>query len=1556
MRGDTRRPMPSGIARAWSALFGRRHGSGHFSAPSGIARVRGPYIIQDGSLMADGQEASHTSSNRSVGRTASPPPNQEDGAPQRHDDAQKDAEKAKTVEAGGTSKAKSNRVSYKTFQSSGTIEFNGVVDPIVALQWLQNTEKVFRITCVLDEDQVNYATAMFTDRALTWWDATYETLSADEKKAMSWEAFKVKFQNQYCPYDLQRRLGKEFLELRQGSRSVNDYETEFNRKARFASRFLTFERERIEHFVDGLRSEIRDIVANRDIVDFGKAVEYARKHEHDLTRKNDLPPPPLKKQRAESSTLTPTPQFSRRFNPRHTQSQTGSRTHSQAYSLQENVSQTCTSCGKAHRGRCNVVGTNIKCHCCGESGHVRPNCPHRDQACYSCGVLGHRQRVCLNSRPTESKASVMQPTSNTTPRQKEELPRARARAFQITVDEAREEPDVVTGIFLVNSHPAGVLFDSGATYSFVSHTFAQYLNYVPVMLAKPLIVDTANGTTIADKVYKDCVLEVCEGMFPVDLVLIDTRSFEVVIGMDWLDRNRADTLVLSESDSDETKPCFDSDNDDDIEAGVEEEKINFISNPMFESQDTPPCFDQGIKPEVTDLITYAVIDKDGYLVYKSLDSMVEGDILKSELKLLDVEFGPVFEKSKSGTQDKPNVVNVSSDSGISKDEKSSCTLSKSETFSINFDASTFEVGSTSCATFETSSKTSFDVCSVRKTPINSSSSDSTDLKNFKRHGLGWKKKDSKKKEKSFSTNERFVKKFSFYDANNCNKNVSSNKCQNSFESDLLALAMNHLHCTHCGDNSFSLNSRHVKKKRSRGVSRDKSHAYSFDHHAKVFSAKKKNLSQEKDKSVDVKFVCKWIPKDLLKAQISKSGINCGTVSFGNKMTGVIKGYGILTNNKVSIKKVLYVEGLSHNLFSASQFCDGYNLVLFSIINCMIINSDGVEIFEGRRYYNLYVVDFPVLDSSIPVCLFSKATKSESWVWHKRFSHQNFSDISKLANGGLVKGLPKLTFDRDSLCPACQMEKMKRSSHKSKTESSCKSPLEMIHMELCGPMRIQSINGKKYTLVMVILPIRSDNGIEFKNDTLDAYLTSVGISHNFSAAYTPQQNGVVERRNRTLVEAARTMLAYSGLPLTFWAEAFSTACFTHNRTIITKRLKKTPYHILNHRVPNVKFFHVFGCRCYILNNRENLDNEGLILSRNPSVDIQDVPEPSSLNDSGPSENICSTSNSDQAIPVPSVDQSELSPDDQSEIPAIIDENDSQNNLDDLLILPAELKWTRAHPLYNVIGDVNDGVKTRSASANYCLYKSFLSVIEPKNVSQALEDSDWLLAMQEELLQFKRNKVYRLVPRPPNKSIIKTKWIFKNKKDESEVIVRNKARLVAKGYSQQEGIGYDETFAPVARIEAIRIFQAYAAHKNIKVFQMDVKSVFLNGVLHEEVYIEQPEGFVDPYFPDHVCILDKALYGLKQAPTAWYDTLTAHLLSKGFKRGTIDTTLFLKKEGDDLLLFQIYVDDIILGSTNPEMCTKFSKIMETEFEMSMMGELNFSIGIQVKQSPDGIFINQ
>ncbi|KAJ9561518.1 hypothetical protein OSB04_006678 [Centaurea solstitialis] len=224
--------------------------------------------------------------------------------------------------------------------------------------------------------------------------------------------------------------------------------------------------------------------------------------------------------------------------------------------------------------------------------------------------------------------------------------------------------------------------------------------------------------------------------------------------------------------------------------------------------------------------------------------------------------------------------------------------------------------------------------------------------------------------------------------------------------------------------------------------------------------------------------------------------------------------------------------------------------------------------------------------------------------------------------------------------------------------------------------------------------------------------------------------------------------------------------------------------------------------------------------------------------------------------------------------------------------------------------------------------------------------------DELAEFERNRVWRLVERPRKIRIIDLRWIFRNKKDENDLIIRNKDRLVAKGYR----IDYDETFAPVARIEAIRIFLAYAAHKNMKVFQMDVKCAFLNGELQEVVYVEQPEGFVDPKYPEHVHVLDKALYGLKQAPRTWYETLTIYLLGSGYKKGTVDPTLFLRRSGNHLTVVQIYVDDIIFASTNPESCIEFEQIMKSRFQMSMMGELTFFLGLQVRQTPQGIFINQ
>ncbi|GJT11143.1 retrovirus-related pol polyprotein from transposon TNT 1-94 [Tanacetum coccineum] len=242
---------------------------------------------------------------------------------------------------------------------------------------------------------------------------------------------------------------------------------------------------------------------------------------------------------------------------------------------------------------------------------------------------------------------------------------------------------------------------------------------------------------------------------------------------------------------------------------------------------------------------------------------------------------------------------------------------------------------------------------------------------------------------------------------------------------------------------------------------------------------------------------------------------------------------------------------------------------------------------------------------------------------------------------------------------------------------------------------------------------------------------------------------------------------------------------------------------------------------------------------------------------------------------------------------------------------------------------------------------------------MADHSWIESMQDELNQFERLQVWELVPRPEGKNVIALKWLWKNKCDAENIVVRNKTRLVAKGYKQEEGIDFEESFALclLVLLEAVSwMFIAYAAHKNITIFQMDVKTAFLNGPLKEEVYVSQPEGFIDPEFPDHVYRLKKALYGLKQAPRAWYDKLSSFLIEHGFTKGIIDPNLFTRRHGGDILLVQVYVDDIIFGSTNPDFSKRFANLMKNNFEMSMMGELKFFLGLQVHQSPRGIFISQ
>ncbi|GJV50985.1 retrovirus-related pol polyprotein from transposon TNT 1-94 [Tanacetum coccineum] len=489
----------------------------------------------------------------------------------------------------------------------------------------------------------------------------------------------------------------------------------------------------------------------------------------------------------------------------------------------------------------------------------------------------------------------------------------------------------------------------------------------------------------------------------------------------------------------------------------------------------------------------------------------------------------------------------------------------------------------------------------------------------------------------------------------------------------------------------------------------------------------------------------------------------------------------------------------------------------------------------------------------------------------------------------------------------------------------------------------------------------DHGREFDNEVqFGEFCNANGITHNFSAPRTPQSNGVVERKNRTLQEMSRTMLNEQSLPQKFWCNAVDTSTYILNRILIRAILGKTPYEILRGRKPTLDYFRVFGSKCFILNTKDYLTKfdpksyECVFLgySQNSKAYIILNKHTRKIKES--------LNVTFDETPPPSK-TSPLVDDDLDKEEAIreIEKKNLENVVEDETLEIDEIvniKESRNHPLENVIGNLNQRT-LRSQAQNQSNFYCFISTIEPKNVNEALGDESWIVAMQEELNQFIANDVWELVPQPKNMTIIGTKWVFRNKLDENGIVSRNKARLVAQGYNQQEGIDYDETYAPVARLESIRILLAYACALDFKLFQMDVKSAFLNGFINEEVYVAQPPGFIDFEKPDHVYKLKKALYGLKQAPKAWYDRLKAFLIKHEYKMGMVRTPSFLtKKKSSNLIIVQIYVDDIIFDPTCQDMCDEFTKIMHDEFDMSIMGELNFFLRFQIKQMEDGTFFTQ
>ncbi|GKD72934.1 retrovirus-related pol polyprotein from transposon TNT 1-94, partial [Tanacetum coccineum] len=649
----------------------------------------------------------------------------------------------------------------------------------------------------------------------------------------------------------------------------------------------------------------------------------------------------------------------------------------------------------------------------------------------------------------------------------------------------------------------------------------------------------------------------------------------------------------------------------------------------------------------------------------------------------------------------------------------------------------------------------------------------------------------------------------------------------------------------------------------------------------------------------------------------------GTVKFRNNHVAKILGYGDYQIRNVTISKVYYVEGLEHNLFSVRQFCDSNLIVAFRQHTCFIRNLEGVDLLTGSRGNNMYTLSLGEMMVSSPI-----------------------------SRHGLVRGLPKVKFKKDHLCSACAMGKIKKKPHKPKSEDTNQEKLYILHMDLCGPMRVASVNGKKYIIVIVddysrftwvkclrskdeapdfiikflkmihvrlkvpVRRIRTYNGTKFVNQTLCEYYKKVGISHETFVARSPQQNGVVERRNRTLIEAACTMLIYAKAPLFLWAEAVATACYTQNRSIICLRHGKTPYELLHDKLPDLSFFTYlvhFAIRKMIARTWDLLFQPLFdeLLTPPPSIDLPApavialiaevvAPEPASSTGSPSSTTIDkdapSHSNSQKTPKTLSLvisndveeenhelDAAHMNNDPFFGIPIPENNSEASSSSDGIPTIVQTVapnsehvnKWTKDHPLVNIIGELERPVSTRlqlHEQALFCYYNAFLTSVEPKNYKDALTQACWIKAMQEELNEFERLKVWELVPRPDKVMVITLKWIYKVKLDELGGILKNKARLVARGYRQEE-------------------------------------TAFLNGIMRKEVYVSQPGGFVDQYNPNHVYKLKKALYGLKQAPRAWYDLLLKFLLSREFSKGILDPTLFIRRQGKYILLVQIYVDDII-----------------------------------------------
>nr|GEW28484.1 hypothetical protein [Tanacetum cinerariifolium] len=681
----------------------------------------------------------------------------------------------------------------------------------------------------------------------------------------------------------------------------------------------------------------------------------------------------------------------------------------------------------------------------------------------------------------------------------------------------------------------------------------------------------------------------------------------------------------------------------------------------------------------------------------------------------------------------------------------------------------------------------------------------------------------------------------------------------------------------------------------------------------------------KDKGV-IDSGCLWHMTGNVSYLYDFEEINEGYVAFcGNPKGGKITGKDKIRTGKLDFDDVYFIKELKFNLISVSKMRDKKNIVFFTYTKFIVLSfnfklpDDNHVLLRVPRENNMYNVDLKnIVPSGDLTCLFAKATFDESNLWHRRLCHINFKTMNKLVNGNLVRGLPSKVFKNNHTCVACKKGKQHGASCKSKPVSSVSQTLQ----------RTPSVSFMRPFGCLVTILNTLDPLGKFVRKADEGFLVGYSSMNCQPVVAGNQPNSIAGIQEPFDADKAREGNVQQYVIFPLWSFGSKDTKNTDANTTFEVKEPESEVHVSLSSSAKTK-------KHDDKTKREAKGKSPVKLStgaQNLSEVFKDFFD--------------NSINGFNAANMPALEDITYFNDDEEDVGVEADFSNLETN-----ITVSHIPTTRVHkvhPVTKIIGDLSSAPQTRSMTR-------MVKEQETKRVHQALKDPSWIEAMQEEILQFKMQKVWVLVDFPKGKRAIGSKYVFRNKKDKRSIVFRNKARLVAQGNTQEEGIVYEEVFAPVARIKAIRLFLAYASFMGFMVYQMDVKCAFLYGTIEEEVYVCQPPGFKDHGYPDKVYNVVKALYGLHQAHRAWYETLANYLLENGFQRGKIDQTLFIKKQKGDILLVQVYVDDIIFGSTNKDLCKAFEKLMKDKFQMSSMDGKSASTPIDTEKpflkDPDG-----